>query len=93
MEWLGARFQEIGSGGFSAYGIAENEGGVAIVEVPEGCAAARAGLKTGDVVLQVNDSRVSRIRDLLKAVGQSKDKPTTLKVFRQQQPLTLTVQP
>ena len=92
-EWLGARFQELGSGGFSAYGIAENEGGVAIVEVPEGCAAARAGLKTGDVVLQVNDSRVSRIRDLLKAVGQSKGKPTTLKVFRQQQPLTLTVQP
>jgi S1-C subfamily serine protease len=66
---------------------------VAIIEVPEGCAAARAGLKTGDVILQVNRSRVFGLRDLLKAVGQSNDKPITLKVFRQQQPLTLTIQP
>jgi membrane-associated protease RseP (regulator of RpoE activity) len=92
-EWLGARFQELGSGGFSAYGIAKEDGGVAIIEVPEGSAAARAGLKTGDLVLQVNGSRVSSLRDLMKVVRKSKDKPITLKVFRQQQPLTLTVQP
>jgi hypothetical protein len=91
--WLGARLQELDGEAFSAYGIAKDAGGVAIIEVPEGCAAARAGLKTGDVILQVNRSRVFGLRDLLKAVGQSNDKPITLKVFRQQQPLTLTIQP
>ena len=92
-EWLGARLQELDDGAFSAYGIAKDDGGVAIIEVPEGSAAARAGLKTGDLILQVNDSRLSSMKKLLKAVRQSKDKPTILKVFRQQQSLTLTVQP
>jgi membrane-associated protease RseP (regulator of RpoE activity) len=90
-EWLGARLQELDGEAFSAYGVAKDEGGVALIEVPDGSAAARAGLKTGDLVQQVNDSRVSNIRLILRLTKKSNAGPLTLKIVRNQQPLSLTV--
>ena len=90
-EWLGARLQELDGEAFSAYGIAKDEGGVAIIEVPKGSAAARAGLKTGDLVQQVNGQRASRIRPMLRLTAQKGAGPLTLKIVRDQTPMTLTL--
>jgi S1-C subfamily serine protease len=92
-EWLGARLQELGDGAFSAYGIAEDEGGVALIEVPKGSAAARAGLKSGDLVQQVNGRRVSNIGLMLRLSNGSNGSPLTLKIVRDQTPMTLTLPP
>jgi S1-C subfamily serine protease len=92
-EWLGARLQELGSGGFSAYGIAKEDGGVAIIEVPKGSAADRAGLKSGDLLLQINDQRVEKVGQIRRLAEQFDTQPLTLKVVRDQTPRTLTLQP
>jgi membrane-associated protease RseP (regulator of RpoE activity) len=91
-EWLGARLKELGSGGFSAYGIAENEGGVELIEVPAGSAAARAGLKTGDLLLQMNDHRVSRVGQVRRFSEESDTRTLTLKIVRDQTPMTLKLE-
>jgi S1-C subfamily serine protease len=91
--WLGARLQELGSGGFSAYGIAKDEGGVALIEVPKGSAAARAGLKSGDLLLQINGHRVTRVGQVRRLTEQFDTRPLTLKIVRDQTPMTLTLAP
>jgi S1-C subfamily serine protease len=85
--------QELGSGGFSAYGIAKEDGGVAIIEVPKGSAADRAGLKSGDLLLQINDQRVEKVGQIRRLAEQFDTQPLTLKVVRDQTPRTLTLQP
>jgi hypothetical protein len=92
-EWLGARLQELGSGGFSAYGIAEDDGGVAIIEVPKGSAADRAGLKSGDLLLKINESKVSKVGQVRRLAEQFDTQPLTLKIMRDQTPKNLTLQP
>jgi arylformamidase len=90
-EWLGARLQDLEGEAFSAYGIAKDEGGVAVIEVPEGSAAARAGLKTDDLLLQINGHRVSRVGHVRRFAAQSGAGPLTLKIVRDQTPMTLTL--
>ncbi len=43
--------------------------GATITEVREGSPAAKAGLKTGDVILKVNDKKVAEPQDLYEAIG------------------------
>ena len=92
-EWLGARLQELDGEAFSAYGIAEDEGGVALIEVPKGSAAARAGLKSGDLVQQVNGRRVSNIGLMLRLSNRSNGSPLTPRIVHDQTPMTLTLPP
>ena len=91
-EWLGARLQELGSGAFSAYGIAEDDGGVAIIEVPKGSAAVRAGLKSGDLLLQINGSKVSKVGQIRRLTEESETRSLTLKIVREQAPMTLKLE-
>ena len=92
-EWLGARLQELGSGAFSAYGIAKDAGGVALIEVPKGSVAARAGLKSGDLLMQINGNRVEKVGQIRRLTEESETRPLTLKIVREQAPITLTFQP
>ena len=92
-EWLGARLQELGSGAFSAYGTAKDAGGVGLIEVPKGSAAARAGLKSGDLLMQINGTRVEKIGQVQRLTEQFDTQPLTLKIVRDQTPRTLTLQP
>jgi S1-C subfamily serine protease len=85
--------QELEGEAFSAYGIAKDAGGVALIEVPKGSAAARAGLKTGDVMLQINGRSVSTIRLMLRHTKQNSNSQLTLKIVREQLPLTITHTP
>jgi serine protease Do len=60
--WLGVSVQE-------ATGPAREGGGVAIASIDKTGPAARAGLKTGDIVLAVNGERVDTARNLIRAVA------------------------
>ena len=91
--WLGARLQELGSEAFSAYGIAKDAGGVGVIEVPNGSAAARAGLKSGDLLMQINGNRVEKIGQIRRLTDQFDTRPLTLNIVRDQSPITLTLQP
>jgi len=90
---IGARLQDLGSGAFSAYGIAKDAGGVALIEVPKGSVAARAGLVTSNLLLQINGNRVEKVGQVQKLTEQFDTQPLTLKIVRDQTPRTLTLQP
>jgi membrane-associated protease RseP (regulator of RpoE activity) len=92
-EWLGARLQDLGEEAFSAYGIAKDAGGVALIEVPKDSAAARAGLETGDLLLQINGHCVEKVGQVRRLAEQFDKHPLTLKIVRNQTPKTLTFQP
>jgi S1-C subfamily serine protease len=92
-EWLGARLQNLGEEAFSAYGIAKDAGGVALIEVPKDSAAARAGLETGDLLLQINGQRVEKVGQVRRLAEQFDKHSLTLKIVRNQTPKTLTFQP
>ena len=91
-EWLGARLQELGSGAFSAYGIAKDAGGVALIEVPKGSVAARAGLKSGDLLMQINGNRVEKVGQIRRLTEESETRSLTLKIVREQAPMTLKLE-
>jgi hypothetical protein len=92
-EWLGARLQDLGSEAFSAYGITKAAGGVALIVVPRGSVAPRAGLLTGDLLLQINGNRVEKVGQVQRLTAQFDTQPLTLKIVRDQTPRTLTLQP
>jgi S1-C subfamily serine protease len=92
-EWLGARLQDLDGEAFSAYGIAKDAGGVALIEVPKGSVAARAGLETGDLILQINGQRVEKVGQVRRLAEKFDTQQLTLKIMRDQTPGTLTLQP
>ncbi len=64
-EWMGAVIRNIeGLGDRSAAGLFD-EHGILLTEVAGGSAAARAGLRKGDVIRSVNDKPVNTVTDLL----------------------------
>ncbi len=65
---LGVTAQDLTPDLANAFGIRGNRGAV-IVKVQPDSAAARAGLRTGDVVLEVNDKPVRNSSDLRNVVG------------------------
>ena len=90
--WLGASLQTLSGEEFSAYGVAKEDGGVVLTEVPEGAEAARRGLMEGDVVQQVNGKAVRTSADLVRTCRRERDKPLKLKLVRQQQAMDLVIE-
>jgi serine protease Do len=60
----------------------EDESGVVITDVEEGSPAAEAGLRPGDVIQEVDRTRVDSIDDFAEAVERAKDKETLLILAR-----------
>ena len=56
-------------------------------------AAARAGLKTGDLLLQINGRRVSKIGQVRRLAEESDTRALTLKIVRDQTPQTISIKP
>jgi hypothetical protein len=81
--WLGARMRNVlGFGEVSAAGLPA-ETGVLLLEVPEGSAAAKAGLRKDDVVVRLGGSPVGSLDDL-KRLSQSAAGNSEITVFRAQ---------
>jgi len=81
--FLGVRLQDIDPDLAEQFNIAENTSGALIAEVTEKSAAAEAGLKSGDVITELNGTPVKDSRHLKLAVGRmAPGDKVALKVLR-----------
>jgi membrane-associated protease RseP (regulator of RpoE activity) len=70
-------------------GAAENRG-VLVARVEPGSAAAIAGLRVGDVIVEVHDRGIESTSDVLSALaGVNKGQDVSLKIVRDKKPITL----
>ncbi|MGQ1948384.1 hypothetical protein ACT3CD_14915 [Geofilum sp. OHC36d9] len=88
--WMGANISGLTGMAFSAYGVSQDEKGIALITVPEDSEAAKAGFLEGDLVLTVNGQQVATETQFLKIVSEQ-SAPLKLKVVREQQEIFLTV--
>jgi S1-C subfamily serine protease len=65
------------------------KGGVLVKRVVPGSAAARTGLKAGDVIISAQDKELTSVEQLVKLLN-AKNSQIILKVVRNDQPLTIT---
>ncbi|HEY0321626.1 MAG TPA: PDZ domain-containing protein [Pyrinomonadaceae bacterium] len=67
--------------------------GLLVTSVAENSPAARAGLKAGDVITDVDGEKVESAGDLSRAINRKADGTVTLKIVRDRNSTTLTVTP
>lgn len=67
--WLGANASAITGEAYSAFGVAKEEGGIHLEEVPPDSDAARVGLQTGDLIQTINGHSVNTPAELLIATA------------------------
>jgi hypothetical protein len=91
--WLGAKIRNLQGEEFSAYGVSQDEGGVALVEVPPGAVAGAYGLRENDLIQAVNGAAVDSVDAFLKAWQASANKSLKLKIVRNQQSIELKFTP
>ena len=89
--WMGANLHALEGEEFSAYGVSKEEGGVALMKVPEESPAALAGLKRGDLIQEVNGDPVSSVEELYAALKKAGPAPLHLGLIRNQERLPLTI--
>jgi hypothetical protein len=82
--WLGATVKDLEGEEFSAFGVAKEDGGIHLVEVPAASALAKSGLQTGDLILGVNGKPVRNFRELSAAMQTTKGKPAKITFVRNQ---------
>jgi Do/DeqQ family serine protease len=74
----------------SAFALKDNATGVAVVDLPQGGPAAKAGLRPGDVITDVAGARVANAADYFKSLNAA-GKNVALRVTRGADSLTLTL--
>ncbi|MEO0050053.1 MAG: PDZ domain-containing protein [candidate division WOR-3 bacterium] len=79
--WLGVVAEEMSSAMLAALGI---EHGVLVAEVIKDGPGAKAGLKMGDVILEIGGEKVKSIRDLRRVVRLRPNERVELVYFRRQ---------
>ncbi|TWG81464.1 serine protease Do [Cupriavidus gilardii J11] len=88
---LGIGVQEVNQALAQSFGLAKPSGALVNTVEPDG-PAAKAGLKPGDVIVQIGDTVVDRSGDLPEHVADIKPGTSTpLKIIRAGKPMTLTV--
>lgn len=92
-KWLGATIAGLADDEFSAFGVSKEDGGIHLVTVPSGWAAARAGLKAGDLVQSADGKAVETPADLLAATTHGKGKAFAIGLVRGQKDLDLRLEP
>ncbi|HYA88270.1 MAG TPA: DegQ family serine endoprotease [Nitrospirota bacterium] len=76
------------------FGLDENEKGIVVVRVEGGSRMAEAGIKAGDIILQINQKNIATIEDYKKASSKIKTKERILFLIRRKgQDLFVTVRP
>ncbi len=89
--WLGVQIQPVTTGIADSLGLKKAEG--AMVDEPQsGSPAAKAGIKSGDVITAVNGTPVKDARDLARTIGMmAPDAAVKLDIIRQGSPQTVSV--
>ncbi len=89
---LGISYQEISGQLAEYFGVAEGRG-VLVSEVEDGGAASKAGLKAGDIIVQLGDEAIEGGRDLRRAVARAEPGQTvTVTVMRNGKKLELALE-
>ncbi len=83
--WLGAVLHGLQGEEFSAFGTAKADGGVQLVEVPANSPATQAGLMKNDLILALNEHKVTGIADLFAALVATGRNPVKVRLVRNQQ--------
>lgn len=91
--WLGAPLHGLTGEEFSAFGVSKDDGGVQLVKVPAGSAAATAGLRDNDLVQGINGLKVSTTDGLFAALNAVSGAPLKLRLIRHQKPVELKLDP
>jgi serine protease Do len=87
---LGVSVQSLTEQLGSYFGVKDGEG-VLVTEVVNDSAAAKAGLKAGDVILEIDDQKVKDINDLMSTLAKKEEGQMVLKVLRNRDDKKLTV--
>lgn len=88
---LGVVIQELNAGNASAFGLSTAEGAL-VAEVEKGSPAAKAGIKTGDVILKFNEQPIKMSIDLPSLVSTTKPGTTVkLQIWRNRSLITIPV--
>lgn len=89
--WLGVQIKPLSEEVATVLGMSKT-GGVMIEEVMEDTPAAKAGLKSGDIVLSFDGTEVKEARDLTRAVAStSPDTDSQIEVLRAGEKMTIDV--
>jgi len=83
-KWQGATVKGLSGEEYSAFGVRKEDGGIYLVDVPAESFAAKAGLKTGDLVQAINGKSVKITEELIKATDRAKGKPLEIRYVRGQ---------
>jgi serine protease Do len=87
--WLGVVIQEVTPDIAEAIGVKE---GIIIAQVLKGSPADRAGLKVGDIIVEVDGIKIDRVRDLqLKIMRTKPGTEVRLKIIREGKPREILV--
>lgn len=81
--WLGVRIQDVAPEAATSMGLDKPRGGMVVEVVPD-AAAASAGLRVGDVILEVNRQRIERSSDLARLVGNLQPGTTVVLLVRRE---------
>ncbi len=83
-EWQGAVVAPLEGEAYSAFGVGREDGGIHLVRVPPGSRAARAGLRTNDVVQKINGQPVQTLDQLMAAPQPAAGRPLRIDYVREQ---------
>lgn len=90
--WMGATLREPRREEMSAYGVSFDTKGVAIEQIDSTSALGGAqGLQKGDLLLEINSTRIHAIEDIRRALETIKDNRLQLRVVRRQKETVLTL--
>jgi len=84
--WLDARLHQLEGDEFSAFGVAKDTCGVQLAEFVPHAPAAAAGLKTNDLIIELNGDKTPDLPALFAALAKAGEKPIELTVIRDQKP-------
>ena len=89
--WLGVGIQELTEELATQFGV-KPEDGVLVGNVMKDGPAERGGLKTGDIIVEFNGTKIGNVRQLQREVAQAAVGSTAqVKVLREGRPVTVTI--
>ena len=74
------------------FGVADGKG-LLVNEVRADSPAAKAGLKAGDVIVEIDGKKIEKNLDLIKAVNEKKEGSVSITVIRDKNRQTFSVEP
>ena len=89
--WKGAIVSSLVGQEFSAYGVAKEDGGIALKKVPEDSQAAKLGLLEDDLILTINGQKIVDETQFLKAIEDAGSSAIKLLIVREQKEMPLII--